>query len=421
MRVMRLLRSSLVLLILALPALAVGSVGTTPSFEVYGFAQLDYIQDFKRVNPDWDATLRPSRIPTGEGTYGSDGQSILSARQSRLGVMATLPTGAGDVFTKFEFDLFGVGDDEGQTTIRLRHAYGQFGPILAGQTNSLFMDVNIFPNVIDYWGPCGMVFLRNPQVRWTQGFGKSSLAVALEQPSNDIDTGNLPRDFDPSLVGQIQGDEKYPDLTAQLHIADGWGHVQLAGIGRRVGYETVGTDDNRPKGYEIGWGADLTSVIKLRKSDALRLGVVYGKGIASYLNDGGMDLAPNKDTATDISAVAVPLLGVSAYYDLAWSDKFTSSIGYAITQVDNTNYQDDTAFHQGQYGSVNVIYYPTKNVFYGVEYLYGRREDNGGDSGSDHRVQFSAHYGFSSKDFASKPAEQQEEKPVEESVEGPIE
>jgi hypothetical protein len=93
--------------------------------------------------------------------------------------------------------------------------------------------------------------------------------------------------------------------------------------------------------------------------------------------------------------------------------------------VDNTNYQDDTAFHQGQYGSVNVIYYPTKNVFYGIEYLYGRREDNGGDSGSDHRVQFSAHYGFSSKDFAAKPMDKPVEKPVEEpveeSVEGPIE
>ena len=34
------------------------------NLELYGFVQLDAIQDFKRVNPDWDATLRPSRIPT---------------------------------------------------------------------------------------------------------------------------------------------------------------------------------------------------------------------------------------------------------------------------------------------------------------------------------------------------------------------
>ncbi len=55
-----------------------------PSFEVYGFAQLDAIQDFNRVNPAWNATLRPSRIPTTEGQYGSDGQTVLSVRQSLM-------------------------------------------------------------------------------------------------------------------------------------------------------------------------------------------------------------------------------------------------------------------------------------------------------------------------------------------------
>ncbi len=41
---------------------------------------------------------------------------------------------------------------KGQTTIRLRHAYGELGQFLAGQTNSLFMDIDVFPNTIDYWG-----------------------------------------------------------------------------------------------------------------------------------------------------------------------------------------------------------------------------------------------------------------------------
>lgn len=46
--------------------------------------------------------------------------------------------------------MFGVGLDAGQTTIRLRHAYGSWGPILGGQTHSLFMDIDLFPNIIDY-------------------------------------------------------------------------------------------------------------------------------------------------------------------------------------------------------------------------------------------------------------------------------
>ena len=39
----------------------------------YGFAQADYIQDFGRVDPDWEDTLRPSRIPTTDGAFGDDG------------------------------------------------------------------------------------------------------------------------------------------------------------------------------------------------------------------------------------------------------------------------------------------------------------------------------------------------------------
>jgi hypothetical protein len=29
------------------------------------------------------------------------------------------------------------------------------------------MDGDIFPNVVDYWGPAGMVFVRTPQIRLT--------------------------------------------------------------------------------------------------------------------------------------------------------------------------------------------------------------------------------------------------------------
>ena len=79
------------------------------NLELYGFVQLDAIQDFKRVNPDWDATLRPSRIPTQDGQFGGDGQSIFSIRQSRLGAKATGTVAGKPYEVKFEFDLYGTG------------------------------------------------------------------------------------------------------------------------------------------------------------------------------------------------------------------------------------------------------------------------------------------------------------------------
>ncbi len=393
---------------LATPSLAAAA---EKSFEAYGFAQLDFIQDFGRVNPDWKDTLRPSRIPTDPEEFGDDGQTIVGVRQSRFGVAGTLPTAKGPIKTKFEFDMFGVGDDAGQTTIRLRHAYGEFGQILAGQTNSLFMDGDIFPNTIDYWGPSGMVFLRNPQIRWTPVSGRQNFAIAIENPGNDIDSGEF-RTV-PDFPG-AQGDQELPDLTMQYRANTGFGHVQLAGILRRVGAEvlcnTSETDPNAidfcPAGRakvifdddDLGWGLNLTSVIKVLDRNAIRVGVVFGEGIASYMNDGGMDAGPDRAPGQPgVQVEAVELTGVSAYYDHWWSDRFSSSIGYAFTEVDNTVGQTADTFKKGQYASVNLLYYPVENVMLGGEFLWGDREDNGGASNDVTRIQFSLKYNFGAK------------------------
>jgi hypothetical protein len=378
-------------LLVAAMAAGVSSVqAAESSFEVYGFAQADYVQDFKRVKPEWDDTLRPSRIPTTDGQYGSDGQSTISVRQSRLGVQTTLPVEGNSLYTKFEFDMFGVGADEGQTTIRLRHAYGEYGNWLAGQTNTLFMDGDVFPNTIDYWGPSGMVFTRNPQMRWTPVRGDTSFAIAIEKPSNDIDPGILG-------ISGVQGDEKIPDFTAQYRQKTGWGHYQVAGLLRRVGYETAGTPSANPSGSDLGWGVNLSGHMMFG-ADKLMLQTVYGEGIATYMNDGGTDMGP-EGVAPAINGESLPLLGVVAYYDHYWSDKLSSSLGYSRTQVDNKNLQTGDAFKTGEYVSANLLNAVRKNMLIGAEALWGKRTDKNGASGDDLRVQFTMKYSFSSKDF----------------------
>jgi hypothetical protein len=380
-----------------------------PRFEVYGFAQADFIQDFNRVDPDWDATLRPSKIPTTAGAFGDDGQSTFSVRQSRFGIKANQEIAGQTLRVKFEFDLYGVGDDAGQTTMRLRHFYGEWGPVLAGQTNSLFMDGDIFPNTVDYWGPNGMVFLRNPQIRYTYVTGANTFAVALEKPGNDIDPGHV-RLITDELGANIQGDEELPDLTGHYRYMGDWGHVQIAGILRRVGYETIGTPDNKPSDSKMGWGVDVTSNIKTWQKDVLHLGVVYGEGIASYMNDGGTDLGPElkpgvsppivgAPPAGSLRGDVLPLLGVTTYYDHYWSDQWASSIGWSMVKVENTNFQEDSAFKKAQYASANLLYTPDPRILIGGEFLWGQREDFGGAKGEDTRIQVTFKYNFSSNDF----------------------
>ena len=379
------------------------------NLEVYGFVQLDAIQDFKRVDPQWDATLRPSRIPTHDGTFGSDGQSVFSVRQSRLGVKGTGEVAGKPYEVKFEFDLFGTGVDAGQTTFRVRHIYAKWGPILAGQTNTLFMDGDIFPNVVDYWGPNGMVFVRNPQLRFTFLSNKNwEAAIALEHPSDDIDPGRI-RLIDEDLASNLQPDEKIPDLTAAIRYGGDWGHVRLAGLLRRIGFDTKGTADNEPHGHKTGWGINATSAINISPV-TLRLGAVYGHGIATYMNDGGMDLAPtaallpthlpsNIDINELLEAKAVPLLGISAYVDINWTKQLTSAIGYSFDKVDNTNFQNPDAFHKGQYASANLLWSPVPDLLTGAEFLWGSREDKDGSTGHDFRVQGTFKWSFSSKNI----------------------
>ena len=119
-----------------------------PTLEIYGFGQADAIVDFKQNNPDWYDVNRPSRLPTVANQFG-EGRPLLPERAPeplrRQGPRCR-PSN-GDVKAQFEFDMFGIGVDAGQTTIRLRHAWGQWKQIGAGQTNSQFMDVDVFPNI----------------------------------------------------------------------------------------------------------------------------------------------------------------------------------------------------------------------------------------------------------------------------------
>jgi hypothetical protein len=149
--------------------------------DIYGFIMLDMGHDFKTIDPDWFDTMRVTKLPSFEGEFGKDHDTFAGIRQTRFGVKTETPTSLGPLKTQFEFELFGTGVDAGQTTLRMRHAYGELGQFGAGQTWSPFMDPDVFPNSLEYWGPTGMVFYRNVQFRWMPIKGDTNLTIA----SND--------------------------------------------------------------------------------------------------------------------------------------------------------------------------------------------------------------------------------------------
>ena len=378
-------------------------MGATPAAQaegghtdLYGFVMMDAGYKMDAVDPDWFDVMRVTKLAAFSNQFGTDGSTFFSVRQTRFGVKTYQPTEMGELKTTFEFELFGVGADAGQTTIRLRHAYGELGKWGAGQTWSPFMDIDVFPNSVEYWGPPGMAFFRNVQLRYMPIQGDTRMTIALERPGASADGGIY---ADRIELADVAARFPVPDLSAEYRMGRPWGYVEAAGIVRYIEWSDLGTDAFDLSGNAIGWGVNLSSNLKPSKTDVLRLSFLYGEGIENYMNDATVDVGvePNSgDPVRPVKGKVLPVMGIVAFLDHTWNSKFTSAIGYSQVSMDNTSLASPSAFKLGQYGLANLLCTPVPNVTIGGELQYGRRENDSDGWDTDNiGVQFSFKYNFS--------------------------
>ena len=158
-----------------------------------------------------------------------------------------------------------------------------------------------------------------------------------------------------------------------------------------MGYQVRSLDGEGPDGYQLGAAANLSGVFNVFGGDRILWQVAGGQGFANYMNDGGVDLAPNESLTR---ALAVSGLGWLLYYDRQWDERWTSSIGFSEHRQWNTGGQTDDAFRIGRYASANVLFHPTSDMFVGPELIWGDRHDKDSRSADDIRMQVSFHYDF---------------------------
>ncbi len=377
------------------PAKETKQVEEKNNIDLYGFIMLDTGYDFKTNDPDWFDVVRPTKLPSFSGEFAPEGKVYYGVRQSRFGVKTSTPTRLGNLKTQFEFELFGTGVDAGQTTFRLRHAYGELGRFGAGQTWSPFMDIDVYPNSVEYWGPNGMVLFRNLQFRWMPiRNDRTQLTFAIERPGASADGGVY---ADRIELQGIKPKFDMPDFSWNARLIRNWGYVQLAGIFRKISW----VDLNRTptldlSGDAFGWGLNLTSNLKFSKKDTGKFEVIYGEGIQNYMNDAPIDIGVKNNLATavtPIKGVALPALGVVSFLDHNWSDTFSTSIGYSMLNIENSDAQKPSDFHQGHYALTNLLYHPVPSVTIGSEFVFGRRINfRDGFNVNDYRIQFSFKY-----------------------------
>ncbi len=367
------------------------------TMDIYGFAMMDAGYDFGQEDPAWADVLRPTKLPAFANEFGPNGQAFFSVKQTRFGVKTSTSTSFGDLKTIFEFELFGTGVDAGQTTFRLRHAWGEMGHFGAGQTWSPFMDPDVFPNSIEYWGPDGMVFFRNIQFRWTPiRTDRNTFMIAAERPGASGDQGVYSGRIE---LSNITPHFILPDLSMQGHFTRKWGYFQIASMFRRIAwYDNNATPTFNLSGSAFGWGINASSNLKFKENTTTRLQLVYGHGIENYMNDAPIDIGIQNNFSnpvTPIKGVPLPVLGAVAFVDHNWSKKFSSSLGGSMVNMWNSDAESPSDFHQGYYALTNLLYYPIKNVMAGGEFQYGRRVNfRNGYNFNDYRLQFSFKYSY---------------------------
>src|SRR4051794_38224661 len=182
------------------------------TFKVGGRVKLDIIRDFNPIGSEDSFDPRTIPIPQQDGQ-----NSNLHAKETRLFVDIRGPAQGKDLRLYVETDFYGSS-----AVLRLRHAYGSWGPILAGQTWSAFVDEDNMPRTIDFESPMAFASVRQAQVRFTKKMGDhSSAAVALEDNKSNI-----------SIPTNVPGKAEYPypDFTGRYRFDDGKRHLQVSGF-----------------------------------------------------------------------------------------------------------------------------------------------------------------------------------------------
>jgi len=369
------------------------------NFEIYGQIMADAGYNFNSIDPVWFDMMRPSKLPSYKNQYGSDGNVFFGVRQTKLGIKSSTTTSLGELKTHFDFDLVGFGKDAGQTTLHIVNAYAQLGRFGAGQTASVFMDLDVFPNTLDYWGPLSRVFFLNIQLRFVAFEEKNKkLIVALERPGATADGG----DYASSLeLQQVKPVFKLPNLTAQFRRGGDWGYLQLAGIVKSIKWKDLDTAVYDLSGSTVGWGFNIGTVLNAGKKIKLKLQGVYGKGIENYIADVTPDVGLKSqpgNLAQPVQGTSLPAAGFFSFAEIKWNAKLESSVGYSMLKIDNSDLQSASAFRKGQYGLLNFRYYPVTNVMMGAEYQYGRRDNfYDGFHSTGNKIQLLFEFDFSQK------------------------
>lgn len=268
----------------------------------------------------------------------------------------------------------------------LQYAYVKWRGFKGGYDYSTFSDNGAMPPTIDYEGPNAATAFPTPMVSYTYNFGKNknwSVAAGLELPQYSITPNRYTRSVNQAV----------PDIPVALKYSwnksQDW--VKASAIIRNLNYRNDRADKNTDI---VGWGVQLSGTAEIAPKLRGFWTGVYGKGIASYIQDingMNMDLVPRGDGRALKASKTWGAFG-GLQYD--FSKSVYGSISYS--HVRNyakpwSNNISDTdwggQYKYAQYAVANVFWNVNSIITTGIEYIYGRRVNNDASQAHTNRIQ----------------------------------
>lgn len=401
--------------------------GTDTSIKIGGYVKIDGTYDARGGGLGGIGSDFRDIYLSGTAKANRAGDFQVGARQTNLTLSTISPTAYGDVKTFIKADLYGAPNGNAQYsnsyTPRLYQAFITAnlagGTVEVGQDWSTFMDLDSYPETIDFGGPVGVSFVRQPQLRYTMDVGGGSkLYVAAESAYSDFEGASNYGVFSGSGDPSTNIINPLPDFVAKYTYDAAWGHFAISGVGRYIKANTGGAIVNNFTGQSgvYGGGGLVGLVVKTVGLDSIQAEGIGGPGIGRYLfgdddsNGSGASLANCNAAGVCSSIKATTSYGGTVGYQHYWTPSLRSDVVGGIVFYDNEFPNDPLSSTKRMISAhANLIWAPTAHTEIGIEYLHGYLAvagltGAGGQSnnttgatapeGSADRVLVSAKYGF---------------------------
>jgi hypothetical protein len=155
------------------------------------------------------------------------------------------------------------------------------------------------------------------------------------------------------------------------------------------GTETAGEMDST-----LGWaitGSGELGLPFLGAKDNFKLTLHYGDGYGTQVKGGPREAAFNPVT-TELRNIG--MFGGYGGIQHFWSDRWRSNLVYGFVNARNPGFVSGDALDNTEYAAVDLAWTPFDSATLSLEYLWGRRENKDGASGTSNRYLFTSKVTF---------------------------